>query len=367
MGVLVNLVPAVLTIAVSAAIRAPITKGTVRTLVAVVLFPLAWWGTAAWLSDGFWTVLLEGFVFAVCGVLLIWVWDAVLGLANDVQALRHRHDARAVLDQLHTSRDAVFEPSTSPPLTVRSRELARRTIAGPAGVSDRAASNAREVRSRMTEAWRRRRRLGESDCEQIRTGLIAQPVNTLSSLAYVAGGGWVAGAVRAGRPAAVAFGALLGAVGAGSVLYHGPCPPGASRFTTAASPPSSEWSWSTTRPWSPVGSPVPTRVQFGAAVGAALPVLPTGRFTNHVVAVLGAAAIATEIVAVRDHRAAGALRGRLAFGVVINGLSRTGGPLCRPDSFLQGHSAWHVLRAASLAVWARGALLPPTKRSRVRR
>ena len=107
-GVLVNLVPAVLTMAVSAAIRAPITKGTVRTLVAVVLFPLAWWGTAAWLSDGFWTVLLEGFVFAACGLLLIWVWDAVLGLANDVQALRHRHDARAVLDQLHTSRDAVL-------------------------------------------------------------------------------------------------------------------------------------------------------------------------------------------------------------------------------------------------------------------
>jgi glycerol-3-phosphate O-acyltransferase / dihydroxyacetone phosphate acyltransferase len=106
-GVLVNLAPAVLTMAVSAAVRAPVTKGTVRTLAAAVLFPLAWWGTAAWLSDGFWAVLLEGLVFATCGLLLFWAWDAVTALWNDVQALRHRHDARAVLDQLHSSRDAV--------------------------------------------------------------------------------------------------------------------------------------------------------------------------------------------------------------------------------------------------------------------
>ena len=107
-GVLVNLVPATLTMGVSAAVREPITKGTVRTLVAAALFPLAWWGTAAWLSDGFWTVVLEGLAFAGCGLLLIWVWDAVVSLWNDLQALRHRHDARAILDQLHASREAVI-------------------------------------------------------------------------------------------------------------------------------------------------------------------------------------------------------------------------------------------------------------------
>jgi glycerol-3-phosphate O-acyltransferase/dihydroxyacetone phosphate acyltransferase len=107
-GVVVNLVPAVLTMAVSAAVREPITKGTVRTLAAVVLFPVAWWGTAAWLTDGFWSVLLEGFAFAASGLLLIWAWDAANALWNDIQALRHRHDARAVLDELHTTRDAVI-------------------------------------------------------------------------------------------------------------------------------------------------------------------------------------------------------------------------------------------------------------------
>jgi 1-acyl-sn-glycerol-3-phosphate acyltransferase len=106
-GVLVNLAPAALTMAVSHSVREPVTKGTVRTLAALVLFPLFWWGTAAYFSDGFWLVLLQGLAFAACGVLLIWVWDAVTGLWNDLQAWRHRHDARAVLDQLHASRDAV--------------------------------------------------------------------------------------------------------------------------------------------------------------------------------------------------------------------------------------------------------------------
>jgi 1-acyl-sn-glycerol-3-phosphate acyltransferase len=106
-GVLVNLAPAALTMAASSSVRAPVTKGTVRTLVAAVVFPLFWWGTAMYLFDGFWLVLIQGLLFAACGVLLIWVWDAVVGLWNDVQALRHRHDARAILDQLQSSRDAV--------------------------------------------------------------------------------------------------------------------------------------------------------------------------------------------------------------------------------------------------------------------
>lgn len=31
-------------------------------------------------------------------------------------------------------------------------------------------------------------------------------------------------------------------------------------------------------------------------------------------------------------------------------------PLCRPDSLLQGHAAWHVLTAAMLWWWGREAL-----------
>ena len=41
----------------------------------------------------------------------------------------------------------------------------------------------------------------------------------------------------------------------------------------------------------------------------------------------------------------------LALAAVVNVLSRTGAPLCRPDSLLQGHAVWHVLTAVGAALW----------------
>jgi hypothetical protein len=48
--------------------------------------------------------------------------------------------------------------------------------------------------------------------------------------------------------------------------------------------------------------------------------------------------------------------GSLALGVVVFALSRTGGPLCDPQSWAQGHGLWHLLTAAALGLWALGAL-----------
>lgn len=220
-----------------------------------------------------------------------------------------------------------------------------------------------EARARMADAWQRRRRLGESDCEEIRPGLIAQPANAISSLAYVAGGGWVAArGARAGRMDAVFFGGLLGAVGLGSVLYHGPCPPGAQQAHDASL--TAALGLVVLHDTAAIvdrNGSVPGMVQLGAAAMAALPVFPRGRFTNEVVALLGLGAIVGEALSTRGRPAgpAAVAAGALAVGVLINGLSRTGGPLCRPRSLLQGHAAWHVLSAASLVAWARGALLPP--------
>ena len=80
--------------------------------------------------------------------------------------------------------------------------------------------------------------LGAGDCERLHDGLIAQPVNTVSALAYVAVGAWLvgrglrsgaAGRPSPGRPATVAFGVAVAAAGLGSVDYHGPGSP-AARF-----------------------------------------------------------------------------------------------------------------------------------------
>jgi hypothetical protein len=54
--------------------------------------------------------------------------------------------------------------------------------------------------------------------------------------------------------------------------------------------------------------------------------------------------------------------GCLAAGSVIFALSRTGGPLCDPQSWFQGHGVWHVLTAAALALWAVTAMQHPADR-----
>jgi hypothetical protein len=63
--------------------------------------------------------------------------------------------------------------------------------------------------------------LGAGDCERLHDGLIAQPVNTASALAYVAVGAWL---LRRHQPL---FGLAVAAAGIGSVDYHGPGSPAA--------------------------------------------------------------------------------------------------------------------------------------------
>lgn len=139
--------------------------------------------------------------------------------------------------------------------------------------------------------------LGGSDCEALRDGLLGQPVNSLSSLAYVLAGVYV---LRQGGARAPAV--ALAAVGVGSVLYHGPMPPGAEQIHDGS------------------------LLALLAAVTVALHRRSVRRPPPLAVVALGAA-------------------------IAVNVLSRTGAPLCRPDSLLQGHAAWHVLTAVAAASW----------------
>jgi hypothetical protein len=45
-------------------------------------------------------------------------------------------------------------------------------------------------------------------------------------------------------------------------------------------------------------------------------------------------------------------------GALANVLTRTGAPLCQPDSPVQGHAGWHVLTAVALAAWLGSARAP---------
>jgi hypothetical protein len=151
---------------------------------------------------------------------------------------------------------------------------------------------------------------GASDCEQLSEGLLAQPVNTLSSFAYVFAGAWIA--FRAPGGIGRVFGGLVALTGLGSVAYHG---------------------------WD------------GRAVGLAhdLTIVAVGVFIA-----------GFEIAHVRRPRRLGGYAvaaGALAIGLVANVLGRTGAPLCAPGSALQWHAMWHVATAFALAAWAWAALL----------
>jgi hypothetical protein len=166
--------------------------------------------------------------------------------------------------------------------------------------------------------------LGAGDCERLGDGLIAQPVNTASALAYVAVGAWLAArGLRAGpgRGPLLVFGLAVGLAGVGSVDYHG------------------------------TGSPAAHLLHDGGLY-----------------AVAGFVAV-TE-VARRLRRTPRTPAGRAAWraalaataaGTACWWLGRTASPWCDPDSPLQAHAAWHLLGAAALACWAVAALDPPAQ------
>ena len=163
--------------------------------------------------------------------------------------------------------------------------------------------------------------LGAGDCERLHDGLVAQPVNTASALAYVAVGAWLIGR-RSGEPQGgapvrrVVFGLAVAAAGVGSADYHGP------------------------------GSPAAGLLHDGGLY------LVVGLVAWHE---LSRRAGRTRLAPGRRalYRAALATA---AAGAACWWLGRTASPWCDPDSLLQAHAAWHLLGAAALACWAAAAL-----------
>lgn len=173
---------------------------------------------------------------------------------------------------------------------------------------------------------------GGTDCEAFAGGYLTQPVNALSSLAYVLVGALLIGRARGlPRPARwlTGGGGLLAVlVGAGSFAYHGP-QPSAGRLLHDV--------------------PVDALVAAAAAV------------------VLARLARRRPVLPGADGRLAGLLAVTAAAAAAAYVLGRTGAPLCAPTSPLQGHALWHVLSAAvvglgAAALTAAGAEAPTPAR-----
>lgn len=186
-----------------------------------------------------------------------------------------------------------------------------------------------------------------SDCEHCRDGVVTQPANTVSSLAYVAAG---ADLLRRPDPDRHFAWAVI-AVGVGSVAYHGPGGV-AGKWAHDASLIAMFGLLALTDATKADGRPMPDAAVAGV-VGAAA-VLAHPRTTDYAQGAAGAVAIAAEA---RRHITQATLREAavsmplMASGLVLHLLGRTGERWCRPDSLLQPHAAWHTLSAAAL--WTR--------------
>jgi hypothetical protein len=179
-----------------------------------------------------------------------------------------------------------------------------------------------------------------ADCELIGSGFLGQPVNALTTVAFV-----VAGIViLTMRPDRTWIGVASIATGLGSFLFHGPMPPG------------SEWAHDLTLAWlllTVAIDPLPHRSRWAllglGVLGVLFAVAPG--VADPVAVALALLAIASALRQDRSPSTIGALT-LLGVSAVIGRLGATGGALCDPESLLQPHGLWHVSAAAALGWWA---------------
>lgn len=203
--------------------------------------------------------------------------------------------------------------------------------------------------------------VASGDCERCRPGLVAQPANTVSSLAYVAAGALIlrSSRRRPTRRSEVLVGWAAVAAGLGSIAYHGPGTT-SGRYFHDTSLLALVGLVAVADVELASGREAPVAALVGVAAGASLGAHP--RAPMAVQSVAGAAAVGGEVARMlaRDgwsDAPSRPRRRRLAQGLLAGGGAlahvggRTGGPWCRPDSLMQPHAVWHVTTAA--AIWLR--------------
>ena len=202
--------------------------------------------------------------------------------------------------------------------------------------------------------------MGGSDCEHIGQGLLAQPANTLSSLAYVLAGLLILGRAAVARPGAriapAVYAVTVIGVGIGSAAFHGPMPAwgrfGHDLSIAAVLAFVIGYEVAIAR-----GASATRGLVMFVAITGACAVLDAALVTGAVVAEIGASRSATGR-ATADGRPWIAIIGVVTIGALLNALGRTDAPLCAPESPVQLHAVWHVLTAFVLWLYGTAALGP---------
>ena len=178
------------------------------------------------------------------------------------------------------------------------------------------------------------------DCEAIAQGFLGQPVNAVTTLGFFISGL----VVIARRPDRLQVGIALIATGVGSLLFHGPMPPGA------------QWAHDVSLAWllvvvAATGSRWERLASWPSLVGLSLLIALVPAIADPGAVLLTAVAVVSIIR--RDRRPAtiGALS-LLGVAAILGRLGATGWPLCDPDSLFQLHGAWHLAAAFAVTWWA---------------
>ena len=179
-----------------------------------------------------------------------------------------------------------------------------------------------------------------ADCEAIGKGLLSQPVNSVTTVAFVVAGIWIIWR----RPDRSWVGAALIATGFGSLLFHGPMPSGAT------------WAHDVTLAWLVLvvaGTGTrwerSTRVPGLVVLAVFFALVPAA--ADPVTVMLTAVAVVVRIRIDRSPHTWGAFS-LLAIAAIVGRLGATGWPLCDPESLIQPHGLWHLAAAVSVAWWA---------------
>jgi hypothetical protein len=205
--------------------------------------------------------------------------------------------------------------------------------------------------------------IGESDCEQLGDGLLAQPVNALTSIAYAVIGVFIVVLTRrlgGRRGESILFGLLLVGVGVGSVLFHGPQPTGSKALhdlpILLAGLLMLLHDVSVLRPTDR------TLVRFAVVAPV---VTVAGLVAPGIVSPLAGLVLASvavlEVVIFRtrrrpvprptERRLLVAMVTLVALGGASWVLGRSGAPLCDPDTVAQPHGLWHLLSGLVFGAW----------------
>ncbi len=107
-GVTVNLLPFLAVAAAGQLVMSPVSKGTVRTLVAVVAFPVAWYVAALPIVEEWWLRVLVAIGYGIAGYIALILAEYVILAVRRAVAWRTRQEARARLADLATRRAEVI-------------------------------------------------------------------------------------------------------------------------------------------------------------------------------------------------------------------------------------------------------------------